>query len=122
MHWHQCSFCSNMWQHADSMHGDVPAHTCKKCGNQSWWKADAPNSPPPDQVLPPPSFPQIFPFGFMVDNDGRLLPPIPSLPREWQMGIPLPMDVEDELPCLFLFEDREPVEVVLIEEWVEIPL
>lgn len=35
MHYHKCS-CGNIWRHTDRKAGDEKAHTCSKCGRQSW--------------------------------------------------------------------------------------
>lgn len=36
MHKHKCPACGHIWEHTNSCAGDVDAHTCEKCGTESW--------------------------------------------------------------------------------------
>ncbi len=37
-HLHKCPDCGHVWKHDDNCTGDVEAHTCVKCGTESWEK------------------------------------------------------------------------------------
>jgi hypothetical protein len=39
LHSHACDSCGYKWRHLGAFNlGDLPAHTCRKCGTVQWWK------------------------------------------------------------------------------------
>ena len=37
-HRHKCPNCKKIWRHSDECGGDEKAHTCPRCGCESWWR------------------------------------------------------------------------------------
>lgn len=47
-HKHKCWHCDEIWEHADSCHGDDNAHRCPNCGRYQWNKYEGETEGPPD--------------------------------------------------------------------------
>lgn len=39
-HKHKCQTCGNVWEHENACVNNKPAHTCRECGSEQWWKYD----------------------------------------------------------------------------------